>query len=103
MTAKLEARVAAILETFAPAPQPRKTGVRVIAILARLVGSECESLSASTQLTEELGMDALGRLEFVIRLEDAFKIKIDDGADPPWDSWRTISDAVAAVEKEMQQ
>ena len=46
-------------------------------------------------------MDSLERLELVIALEREFQIEIDDDANPPWESWRTISDAVAAVEKEV--
>ena len=76
---------------------------RVIAHAARLTGNKPESLSGPTRLVEDLGMDSLQRLEFVMSLEREFQIEIDDDANPPWESWRTISDAVAAVEKEMNE
>ena len=70
---------------------------------ARLTGSKPELLSPAARLVEDLDMDSLQRLEFVMALEREFQIEIDDDSSPPWESWRTISDAVAAVEKEMQQ
>ena len=76
---------------------------RIVAHAARLTGSKPELLSPAVRLVEDLGMDSLQRLEFVMALEREFKIEIDDDSSPPWESWRTISDAVAAVEKEMQQ
>ena len=74
---------------------------RIIAHAARLTGSKPELLSPAVRLVEDLGMDSLERLELVIALEREFQIEIDDDANPPWESWRTISDAVAAVEKEV--
>lgn len=70
---------------------------------ARLTGNAPESLSPAVRLVEDLGMDSLQRLELVIALEREFQIDIDDDANPPWESWRTIADAVAAVNKEMNE
>ena len=74
---------------------------RIVAHAARLTGNAPESLSPAARLVEDLDMDSLERLELVIALEREFQIEIDDDANPPWESWRTISDAVAAVEKEV--
>jgi len=67
---------------------------RLTSILQRDYGIDCEAIGADATLTT-LGLDSLGVLELMFKIEDTFGLKIDD--DPPTDL-RTIGNVVEYID-----
>lgn len=59
-----------------------------------------ENVLPESRFVEDLGVDSLDRVELVMEIEDAFKVKFEDAE---MEKITTVQDAVELVEKKLQQ
>ena len=69
-------------------------------IYAKIVEIIQEHDSSKLNLKEELGVDSVDLMEFIINLEEAFDIEIPD---EDMDNFKTISDVVAYIHEKLKK
>lgn len=52
---------------------------RVLSVLAQHIGKDESEVKVDSRFADDLDMDSLDQLEFVMRLEEEFERDIDDG------------------------
>jgi long-chain acyl-CoA synthetase len=81
-TKKIRKReVAEALQSYlSGAPQPQVTTDALAETLARISGEAVVRLDASANLTTDLKLDSLGRVELLSALEDRYQVELDEAA-----------------------
>lgn len=72
-----------------------ETRVRTI-LASEVFGVDFDEITSNSDLTEDLGLDSLDRVELIMDLEEEFKIEIDDG---DVDGIKTVANLCAYIEK----
>ncbi|MDN5720286.1 MULTISPECIES: acyl carrier protein [unclassified Corynebacterium] len=82
-----------------PARNARSASVdpvtRISMIIEDATGVDVEEISADSDLTDDLHIDSVSRIDIAIRIEDAFGVRVEE---EDLDSARTVRDIVRFVE-----
>ncbi len=70
---------------------------RVFAIAAEPMGIDPGSVTLTSSLYNDLDMDSLDFVEFVMELEDEFNIEIDDESCAKWQTVQDVLDTVKEI------
>lgn len=68
---------------------------KVKLLIVEMIGEE-NSIIMTSNLTDDLGMDSLDIVEFIMKIEKEFDLTIDD-ADPAINDIKTVGDVVNAL------
>lgn len=82
-----------------PSRNARSTSVdpvtRISMIIEDATGVDVEDISADSDLTDDLHIDSVSRIDIAIRIEDAFGVRVEE---EDLDAARTVQDIVRFVE-----
>jgi acyl carrier protein len=80
------------------ARNPSTTEQKVRSLLAEIAAQEAFLTSPADQDLEELGLDSVGMIDLMYRLEDEFKVVIEDGEVVP-ENFRSIQSLCRLLEE----
>ncbi|RJP35338.1 MAG: AMP-binding protein [Candidatus Omnitrophota bacterium] len=80
---KNEVRKLIALEDFGAAAAPTQTGTPVQRILCELASVDLDRLHPESRIGQEVGLSSIDRVELISRLEDEFRIDVDDNLVTP--------------------
>ncbi|MGO1950322.1 MAG: acyl carrier protein [Mycobacteriaceae bacterium] len=72
------------------------TATRIAVIIEEATGVDVEEIDVDSNLTDDLHIDSVSRIDIAIRVEDAFHLRIEE---EDIDAARTVKDLVRFVER----
>lgn len=75
---------------------------RLYAVLVALMGPQHEVPTPTASLRDDLNMDSLDLVEFVMDIEQEFKVEISDAAAEKWQTYGDAMKFVTAIPEQVE-